>query len=50
MSSAEMNALRERCRQLALDGRFELFKTTKIYDGDEGRQQHHFPTAEELPA
>jgi len=50
MSLAEMNALRERCRQLASDGRFELFKTTKIYDGDEGRQQHHFPTAEELPA
>ncbi len=50
LSATEMNTLRERCRQLASDGRLELFKTTKIYDGDEGRQQHHFPTAAELPA
>lgn len=50
MSSAEMQALRERCRPDASDGRFELFKTTKKYDGDEGRKAHGFPTAEELPA
>ena len=43
-------ALRDQAKPYAADGRFELFKTTKKYDGDVGRQQHHFPTAEELPA
>jgi aryl-alcohol dehydrogenase-like predicted oxidoreductase len=32
------------------DGRYELFKSTLKYDGDVGRDQHHFPTALELPA
>jgi aryl-alcohol dehydrogenase-like predicted oxidoreductase len=32
------------------DGRYELFKSSMKYDGDLGREQHHFPTAEELPA
>ena len=32
------------------DGRYELFKVTKKYDGSVGRQQHHFPSSEELPA
>jgi aryl-alcohol dehydrogenase-like predicted oxidoreductase len=50
MSEAEMQALRERCMFLASDGRFELFKVTKKYDGGVGRQQHHFPSSEELPA
>jgi len=50
MTSDQMRALRERCRPLAADGRFELFKTTKIYDGAVGRQQHHFPPPEKLPA
>jgi aryl-alcohol dehydrogenase-like predicted oxidoreductase len=50
MTSDEMRALRERCRPLAADGRFELFKTTKMYDGAVGRQQHHFPPPEKLPA
>jgi aryl-alcohol dehydrogenase-like predicted oxidoreductase len=49
MTAAEMQSLRERCRPLAADGRYELFKTTKKYDGDLGRQQHHFPLAEQLP-
>jgi aryl-alcohol dehydrogenase-like predicted oxidoreductase len=49
MAAAEMQKLRERCRFDASDGRWELFKTTKKYDGDLGRQQHDFPTAEELP-
>jgi len=31
------------------DGRYELFKTTKKYGGDAGRQQHGFPNAAELP-
>ncbi len=50
MSPEQMQALRDRCRLYASDGRFELFKTTKKYDGKEGRQQHHFPSPEELPA
>jgi aryl-alcohol dehydrogenase-like predicted oxidoreductase len=50
MPPAEMQHLRDRCRFLASDGRFELFKTTKKYDGDVGRKQHGFPDATELPA
>jgi hypothetical protein len=43
-----MQATRDRVRQFAADGRFELFKTTTKYDGKEGREQHHFPTVEKL--
>ena len=50
MPEAEMAALREHVRFWAADGRFELFKTTKKYDGAVGREQHHFPSAKELPA
>jgi aryl-alcohol dehydrogenase-like predicted oxidoreductase len=50
LSPAAMQGLRDRCRVDAADGRYELFKTTKKYDGDVGRRQHEFPTAEELPA
>lgn len=50
MSDAEMAELRNRCRPLAADGHLELFKTTTMYDGKIGREQHGFPTAEELPA
>lgn len=50
MSAADMQALRDRVRICAADGRFELFKTTKKYDGNVGREQHHFPPAEKLPA
>ncbi len=50
MSAADMQALRDRVRIFAADGRFELFKTTKKYDGEVGREQHHFPPAEKLPA
>jgi uncharacterized protein len=50
MSAAEMQALRDRVKLYAADGRFELFKTTKKYDGSVGREQHHYPTAQKLPA
>jgi aryl-alcohol dehydrogenase-like predicted oxidoreductase len=50
LTSAAMQQLRDRCRPDAADGRLELFKTTKKYDGDLGRQQHFFPSAAELPA
>jgi uncharacterized protein len=46
----EMAALRDRVRPLAADGRYELFKTTTKYDGDVGREQHHYPRKEKLPA
>ena len=49
LSADEMQHLRERCRFNGSDGRFELFKTTKKYDGDLGRVQHGFPRAAELP-
>ncbi len=50
LSGAAMKSLRERCQKLASDGRLELFKTTTKYDGAVGRQQHHYPNVEELPA
>jgi uncharacterized protein len=50
MSASEMQALRERVKVYAADGRFELFKTTKKYDGAVGREQHHYPTTQKLPA
>ena len=50
LNATAMQALRERCRSDAADGRWELFKTSKKYDGDVGRTQHGFPSASELPA
>jgi aryl-alcohol dehydrogenase-like predicted oxidoreductase len=49
MTPGEMETLREQCKELASDGRYELFKVTKKYDGGVGREQHHFPSSEELP-
>ena len=49
-SPAMTGSLRAGDMSFAADGRFELFKTTKKYDGDVGREQHHYPTAEQLPA
>ncbi|MGA2812004.1 MAG: aldo/keto reductase [Candidatus Acidiferrum sp.] len=49
MSADEMQKLRERVRFMASDGRYELFKTSKKYDGKVGREQHHYPSAEKLP-
>jgi aryl-alcohol dehydrogenase-like predicted oxidoreductase len=49
-SGAEMQTIREACRFDASDGHMELFKTTKKYDGDLGREMHGFPTSAELPA
>jgi aryl-alcohol dehydrogenase-like predicted oxidoreductase len=46
----DMQALRDRTREFAADGRYELFKTTTKYDGKVGREQHHYPTAQKLPA
>ena len=49
MTGDEMQALRERVRSVAADGRYEKFKSTKFYDGDLGREQHGYPPAKELP-
>ena len=48
-SAAEMQTVRETCRAAASDGHMELFKTTKKYDGDLGREIHGFPSSAELP-
>jgi aryl-alcohol dehydrogenase-like predicted oxidoreductase len=50
LSSAQMQALRDRCKDHAADGHLELFKTTTKYDGAEGRRQHQYPDVEKLPA
>jgi uncharacterized protein len=49
MSESERSALQARVAAYAADGRYELFKSTKKYDGDVGRLQHGFPPASELP-
>ena len=48
-STVEMQAIRDACRSEAADGHLELFKTTKKYDGDLGREMHGFPSSAELP-
>jgi uncharacterized protein len=40
MSAADMQTLRTRVARYAMDGRFELFKSTNRYDGRIGREQH----------
>jgi hypothetical protein len=49
MSAGEMAALRKRCAIAAGDGHLELYKSTKRYDGDIGREQHGYPNREKLP-
>lgn len=50
MPANQMQALRDRCARYAADGRFELFKTSKKFDADEGRTQHGFPPQQQLPS
>jgi len=50
MNEAEMEALRDRTKAVASDGRYELYKTSIAYDGPEARRQHGFPPAAEVPA
>lgn len=49
LNESQMDELRAQGRAFN-DGRYELFKSTVKYDGDIGREQHHYPTPEELPA
>ncbi len=50
LSSGEMHELRSRCAEWAGDGRLELYKTSKAFDGPPGRQQQGFPPLEDLAA
>jgi aryl-alcohol dehydrogenase-like predicted oxidoreductase len=45
-----MQAIREAAKMFAADGRYELFKTSTKYDGKIGREQHHYPPIDKLPA
>src|SRR5436309_1549274 len=42
MSAAEQAALRDKVRDVAGDGRYELFKSTVVFDGPYHRKQHGF--------
>jgi aryl-alcohol dehydrogenase-like predicted oxidoreductase len=48
-TEAEMQALRARTAEHASDGHFELYKTTTRFDAKVGREQHGYPTEEDLP-
>jgi aryl-alcohol dehydrogenase-like predicted oxidoreductase len=48
MSAHQMEAYRNRLAKPAADGRYELYKTTAQHDGVVGREQHGFPSQEEL--
>jgi aryl-alcohol dehydrogenase-like predicted oxidoreductase len=50
LSSRQMEAIRTRVREQAEDGRFELYKTSAMHEGKVGREQHGFPSEEELSA
>ncbi len=45
MTAAEMDAFRAKVRNEATDGRHELFKSSKTYDGPHHRRQHGFDLA-----
>ena len=42
MTPAEQTALAARVRDMASDGRFELFKSSQMFDGPVHRRQHGF--------
>ena len=48
MSAAERAAYERSLLEAATDGRFELYKTSAEHEGDVGREQHGFPSQEEL--
>jgi aryl-alcohol dehydrogenase-like predicted oxidoreductase len=48
MSARQRAAYERSVANEALDGRFELYKTTAEHEGDEGRKQHGFPSQEEV--
>lgn len=48
MSSRARTAYERTVRDVALDGRFELYKVTAEHEGPVGRRQHGFPSQEEV--
>jgi len=48
MNASERKAYEESLADEALDGRFELYKTTAEHEGEVGRKQHGFPSQEEV--
>jgi predicted aldo/keto reductase-like oxidoreductase len=44
MTEPEIKALQQRFKEVASDGRFELFKSTQGFDGSHHRRQHGFST------
>jgi aryl-alcohol dehydrogenase-like predicted oxidoreductase len=50
MSARERAAYERRVADQAADGRFELYKTTAEHEGKVGRQQHGYPSEEQLSA
>jgi uncharacterized protein len=43
MTTAEMDELRNRCKQYAADGRYEVYKLSLRFDNPESRLAHGFP-------
>jgi hypothetical protein len=43
MRPDQMQSLRDRCRPMAADGRFELYKVSLAFDNPEARVAHGFP-------
>ncbi len=50
MNAAERLAFEKQCAVYAMDGRFELYKTTANFEGPPGREQHGFPPKKEVSA
>ena len=44
----ELQQLRASVTERAADGRLELYKTSMMHDGPIGREQHGFPSQQEL--
>ncbi len=44
MTAEELAAVEDKVRHVAGDGRYELFKTSKAFDGPVHRKQHGFST------
>jgi hypothetical protein len=49
MNREERLAFEKQCAVNAMDGRFELYKTTAKFEGPPGREQHGFPSREQMP-
>ena len=47
MSRDERLAFEKQCAVYAMDGRFDLYKTTAQFEGPPGREQHGFPSKKE---